>query len=158
MPESLVARKFFNVTPPRAYASAPGPIGEPVVLAVSGTPGALDLRSFSQPAYNIQQASTQNRQGAVGNYLNLYAETADLGLIFGVSFASVTGANAPVLATVGTVSGVTGVYTSAVGVCIRIPAGTIYEFVPQEGVDLFMGFVGSVAGIVRLWQSSPSNA
>ena len=153
MTESLVARQYLNVTPPRAGINI---VGEPAAFAVTTTAGALDLRSISNPATDLSNVNKSQRNGAVGQYITIFADGADLGLVFGKTFASVSSANVPALATVGTVDGSTGVYTGVVKTCIRVPSGTFYDVNPTTE-DLFMGFVGSTTGVCRVWQSSPSN-
>ena len=154
----LANRQFEYVSPPRAYRAAPGTAGQVVVFAISIAPAVLSLSAltFGQ-VYTATSATASQINGVVGNYLTVLSDAADSGIVLGPTLASVTGANAPVLATVGTVD-VNGIYAGAAGTCHRIFAGALgLRFLPQPGQDLFMGIVGSGAGTVRIYQSSPAN-
>lgn len=148
-------RQNWSVSPPRAHQS-PVVVGESMVLATSTTASALDLGSAPVPSPPTSGGSAQSSQlqGAVGHYITVFADTADVGLIFGPSLASVTAGNAPALASNGSVT--SGVYTPGTGTCHRIPAGQERRFQLLMGQDRFMGFVGSAAGQMRVYQSSPS--
>lgn len=148
------ARKTLAVTPPRAFASAGAP-GQAAAFAVSGTATYIDLsKGISQAALNLAQ-SGQDPKSPTRNCVTVVADV-DLGVIFGSTAASVSGANAPALATVGTLS--SGAYTGAAGTAFYIPAKTPMRFLLQPGVDLVMGVVGSASGTCRLYQSSPDDA
>ena len=147
------------ISPPRAYTVAGVP-GMLVVVAVSTVAAALDLTKLNFGlAYSATDARTaQGNLGVVGNELTIWTDTgADLGIIVGPTLASVTGANVPVLATVGTVNA-NGIYTAVTGACFRVPAASSVRFLTAPGQDLFLGFVGSAAGIARIFQSSVSGA
>jgi hypothetical protein len=153
------AQKFFFVSAPRAKSSEPGHVA---VLAVSGTQEVLDLSTLGDPAYDGSNANTaQIPGGAINQYITLYADGADVGIIFGAAKADVTGANKPVLATTGTVDG-NGVYSPAAGTCFVVKSGT-YLRIFARGLsqasrpDRFMGIVGSGAGKLRIYQSNPAN-
>lgn len=156
MPLSL--RKANFVSPPRVN----GTTGNVAAITVSAVASSLDLRTLSRGAsatqgqYNSAQTQ-QGFQGAMDQYITILADGADLYVVFGPSQASVTGANAPVAATVGSVSGA-GAYTDAAGTAWKIPNGQSLRVMPQLNQDAFMGFVGSAAGTMRLFQSSPPNA
>ena len=47
-----------------------------------------------------------------------------------------------------------GAYTGTAGTCYRIPSGTSARFLTQIGRDLFLGYVGSGSGNLRLYQSN----
>lgn len=155
--------QFQFVSPPRAKSTEAGRAAN---IAVSATPGFIDLTTLGKPAtYNAQQAAAAQPNGALGSYLTITADAADVGVIFGTASADVSGGNAPVLATVGTVPA--GVYTPAAGECFVIKSGQTARFLlrplPVGGsgttapiTDQFMGFVGSGAGFMRLYQSSPA--
>lgn len=148
-------RKFAFVSPPRAFAALGAP-GQAVAFAVSAVATYVDLSAgFSQAAKDLQQ-SGQDPKSPTRNYLTVSADGVDLGVIFGPTAASVTGGNVPVIATVGTLAA--GVYTGAAGTCFKIPNGTSVRFLPQPGVDLFLGIVASGNGTCRLYQSSPDDA
>jgi hypothetical protein len=145
----LSAKQNLFVSPPRVAG-----IGQILTVATSATAGVVSLAVLFNPVYNITSAQANVTAGVTGNYITIFADTADVGVLFGTTVGSVTGANVPVLATVGTVSGV-GVYTPAVGSCYRIPAGQERRYLVQATEDLFLGFVGSTTGVMRLFQSSP---
>lgn len=148
------ARKSLNVSAPRAFAAAGNP-GQAAAFAVSATATYVDLtKGISQAALDLQR-SGQDPKSTGRNYLTIVSDV-DIGVVFGPTTASVTGGNAPVLATVGTLS--SGVYTGAAGTCFLVPAKTPQRFLPAPGVDNFLGVVGSGAGTCRIYQSSPDDA
>lgn len=156
MPLALRKANFYS--PPRVN----GATGNVAAITVSAAAGSLDVRSLScgpsatQGQYNAAQTQ-QGFQGAMDQYITIFADGADLYVVFGPSQASVTGGNAPVVATVGSVSGA-GVYTDAAGTAWKIPNGQSLRVLPQLNQDAFMGFVASGAGTMRIFQSSPPNA
>jgi hypothetical protein len=162
MPLPEGARKNLAIQPPRAFVSGGGGQGQVAVLAVSATPIAIDLTRGFNPVYPPTTGLGSVAQGAkplitTRNYLTISADTgADVGVIFGPSVAAVSGGNAPVLATTGSL--VSNVYTGVAGTCWRIPAGTSQRFLCAQGVDNAVGIVGSGAGVVRIYQSSPDDA
>jgi hypothetical protein len=147
------SRKADFQSAPRAYQSG-GPEGQAAALAVSGTAIAVDLtRGFSQAAYDGTKGA--NPKSPTDNYLAIIADV-DVGIIFGPTLASVSGANAPVIATTGTLS--SNVYVGAAGTCFVLPADFGMKFLLQPALDKFVGIVGASAGTVRIYQISPSNA
>jgi hypothetical protein len=159
---SLPARRYFFRTGPRASQLAiPGSIA---VLPVTTSASYLNLALLytqspgsTLPAGAALNSSFSDQQNGVqGTRVVLYADGADVGIILGALSGDVSGANAPVLATQGTLVG--GAYTSAAGTCWRIPAGTTFEFEPVLTQDFFLGFVGSTSGSLRVFQVSGSNA
>lgn len=109
----------------------------------------------------------------LGHFVHLQAQGGDCYVIFGPTFASVTGANAPAPAAVNTVNGSTGVVTQIVGLCIYLPAGSTLSFklprgpggiqvngalVPVQGGNSpcrFMGYATAAStATLRVWQSS----
>jgi hypothetical protein len=144
--------KYMSITPPRAHGAISGEI---LALATSAVAASLNLGILFQQAPNLAAASGSQLQGVVDQELTIFAETSDLGVIFAPSQAAVTTGNAPVLATVGTVNGA-GVYSAVAGTCYRIPAGQERRVLTQRNVDLWLGFVASAAGVMRLFQSSPA--
>lgn len=148
------ARKTLDVSPPRAY-TANGGQGQVAALAVSAVAIAVDLtKGFSQGSKDLQKQG-QDPASVVRNCLTIVSDV-DLGVIFGANVAAVSGGNAPVLATVGTLT--SNVYTPGAGTCFYIPAKTPHRFLLQNGVDNAVGIVASGAGTVRLYQSSPDEA
>jgi len=153
-------RQFQYVTPPRQL-SATG-VGQEMAVTVSSTAQVVNLQLLFDQAYNAGFAQTSQQQaqniggpsGVTGNYITIYADGADLGIIVGVSLAAVTSPNSPALATVGTLSG-SGTYQGATGACHRIPSGAERRYLVQAGYDNFLAVVGSVTGTMRLYQSSP---
>lgn len=168
------ARQSFFASPPRAaQLGVPGGI---IAITVSTTASYIELDTlFPQlpsagvsntvPATN--SAYTSQLNGACDQFISITATSATVGVVFGPTAASVTTAgslyNAPALAVVGTVSG--GAYTLPAAssgspgiVCLPIPAGTTVRFRITSYQDKFMGFVGSGAGTLYLYQSSQSDA
>jgi hypothetical protein len=92
----------------------------------------------------------------VGTRIAIYADGAELGLITGRLITDVTGANAPVLATVVTTLSAAGLFTAGgnPGMCFAIPSGSYYEFEIQAAYDQFLGFVGGGSGTMRIYQCS----
>lgn len=86
------------------------------------------------------------KTGATGFYVSFEADTADAGIIFGPTQASVTGGNAPNLSTTG---------VNAAGACARIFAGQPPQrYQLQAGLDIWFGYVGASTGNLRVWVSS----
>ena len=154
----LQTRQSFFITPPRSFGSGPGEI---FCVATSTTASALDVRSLGLVAANQGTGAGRNaaigRVGALGSFISIYADGADLGIITGPTYASVTGANAPNLANVGTVNGA-GIYTNVAGVCGHVPVSTFLECNLEAGYDIFIGFVAGAAGKIRIYQNSSSEA
>ena len=156
--------QYQYVSAPRAKSTEAGRAANIALVAV--TPAVLDLTTLGKPAsYTASQANQAQPNGAMGSYVTITADGCDIGLIFGTASADVSGANAPVLATVGTVPA--GVYTPAAGECFIIKTGQTARFLlrplPVGGsgttapiTDQFLGFVGSGAGFMRIYQSSPA--
>lgn len=151
----VASRKSDFQSVPRAF-QANGPECQVAVLAVSATAITLDLtKGFSQAAYTGTQGPT-GPTSPVTNFLTIVSDV-DIGIVFGPTNASVSSANAPVIATNGTLTGAT--YTGAAGTCFVIKANSQpTRFLPQAGLDNFLAIVGSGAGKVRIYQSSCSNA
>jgi hypothetical protein len=152
------SRKNDFITPPRAFASAGDP-GQCAVLAVSASAITIDLtQGISQATTNLSQAG-QKTKSPTQNCLTIEADV-DIGIIFGRTSAAVSSGNAPVIANNGTLSGAT--YVGTAGTCFIIKAASSGQqpirFLLQPGVDNFLGVVGSGAGKVRFYQSSPDDA
>jgi hypothetical protein len=155
------------ITPPRAFDPQAGPFGQEVVFNVTNVAAVLDLQKLAfnvyYDAFNAQNnaglgAPVKGPRGAVGSFLTIRTDAADLGFILGATLASVTGANVPNLAAVGTLNS-DGTYLGTQGVCHRLaPAGSAgfhHRYRLQIGVDNFLGLVSSVAlDVVRLYVSS----
>lgn len=178
----VASRKFEFVSPPRAYGptGGTGPAGQVVAALVSAVPQYLNLQLVTQ-ANRVYDASVdglagQNRNGpgVVNNYVTLYADGCDLGIVLGPTAFSVGGATGAAFSPTGVATGgvtgalpdlsakgtvtPSGIYNAATGACWRIPSGTKERFLMQPGQDLFLGVVGSATGTLRLYQSSPDNA
>jgi hypothetical protein len=172
----ISGRQFFASTPPRSVSLSSGQApytptantgpGLIAVIATSTVAAALDLTQLFAPPYNSSQGSQQS-PGLPGNMISIFADTTDVGLLFGPTLASVTGANVPALAAAGTVNA-SGIYTLSGKECWRIATGTLQRFLlgaTQKkaadgtvfGGDNFLGFVSTGAGLIRVFQSSPSN-
>lgn len=148
------SRKQAFISAPRAQA-ANGPPGQVVAITVSTTAAALNLGAgVSQAAFNRQTGDDPTQLQR--NYVTIECDV-DLGVIFSSTLAGVTGANVPAIATVGTVDA-SGNYTPAVKTTFVIYAKQPTRILLQQGLDVFMGFVASGAGTMRLYQSSADNA
>lgn len=104
-----------------------------------------------QGVYNAQQAQTQQQNGVTDNYITIFADGADIGIVCAVNQLL---ANAVSLTAKGSLSS-TGGYQGATGVCHRIPSGDERRYYVQQGVDVWLGFIGSATGTMRLYQSNP---
>lgn len=131
------SRLFEYVMPPRA--------GQLTSVAVSAVAGSLDMRQLGNQTVDTKQQITST-VGLPGRYVTFFADGADVYVTFGPTNASVTGANAPVAAT----NGINGV-----GVGSKIPSGQNRRWLLAVGTDLFIGFVASAAGQLRIEPSSP---
>jgi hypothetical protein len=150
----LASRKQQFQSAPRAQ-SANGPPGQVVAITVSATPAVINLQTgVSQAAFNRQTGDDPKQ--VIRNYVTIECDV-DLAIVFGPTLASVTTTNVPVIATVGTVNA-SGVYSPAAGTAFVIYAKLPTRVLLQDQVDLFMGFVASGAGTMRLYQSSADNA
>jgi hypothetical protein len=152
----LAARRYFYQSPPRSNQNTKT-VGSVVTLATSAVAISVNLALLLAQVFNQTDASLRQPAGVLGNdgnFLSIFADTTDIGLIFGETQALVTGANAPVLATVDTVNG-SGVVTAVAGVCYRIPAGKEERYHLQPNKDLWVAIVATGAGLVRLFQSNP---
>ena len=156
MTESLAARKNFFFTGPRSSGLAlPGSLA---VIAVTTGASYINLSLLYAGSGNPTTPSGSQIQGALNQFISVYADTANVGIVLGVTAAQVSGSSAPSLTGAGSVS--SGVYTPVANntECWVIPAGTFVRFSPMLTQDLFMGFVGSTNGYIRIYQSSASNA
>lgn len=160
-PTSPDVRKNLWISPPRAYGAA-GPVGQVIVCQTTTTAAYLELDSTTFGlSYNYDSpmnaqgtnAPAGSPQGLMGCCVTIYAETTDLGVVFGQTAAEVNGSSiSPALATYGSVAA--GVYTAVAQTCWRIPAGTSQRFLTQIGVDKFLGWVAAGNGLIRIYQSS----
>jgi hypothetical protein len=83
--------------------------------------------------------------GWVGHWVDIFADGGDIGLITGPTSASVSGGNAPVLATTGN--------AGTAGVCMRIPNGTYRPYLITAD-DRFLGVVSAGTTTLRIAKSS----
>jgi hypothetical protein len=151
--QSIQTMQADFYSPPRASGQLL--VGGVAAIVTSAAAAVLDLRTVNPQVYSAGTADGGLTLGPVGQYLTIFADTTDVGLVFGATLASVTGANAPALATVGTVNA-SGVYSDVVKCCFRIATGQSLRVLLQKEHDIFMGFVSTGAGIIRLFQSNPS--
>lgn len=93
----------------------------------------------------VQAPTILQPSGFVGRWIDIYADGADLGIVAGPTNASVSGANAPALATTGTAVGA--------GQCMRIPNGFWRTYFVTADTA-FLGIVASAAGTARICASS----
>jgi len=139
---------------------------------VTTAAGVLDLATTygQQPSAAVNGMNANNSIGSwasqitgicstpqAGIRLVLQAITCNVGIILGTAITDVTGANAPVLATQGTVSAA-GTYAGAAGTCWTILAGATVEFEAFAGQDVYLGFVGSTTGGLSIFQCSAPGA
>ena len=147
--------------------AAPNPNTGPGLVAVvplTAVAIVLNLAAlFQSPTPNLYDASQKTRGQILYAAFTLAMDTgADCGLISGPTQALVSGANVPLLTSVGTVSGA-GVYTVAGKECWRIVGGAppqrfVAQFDPTNKLgDNWLGLVGSAAGTLRIYQSSPND-
>jgi hypothetical protein len=150
-------------TPPRGYQPSGGPFGQEVVFLPGMSAVFVDLRSLTfgvtyDPTAAVSNAGTgapaAGPVGAVGSYLTIEADGCDLGIVTGLTQASVTVSNAPNLATAGIVAG-DGTYIGFGSCCHRIFNGTERRYRLQVGQDNFLGVVASNGtGLCRMYVSS----
>jgi len=147
--------------------AAPNPnTGPGLVAVISLTTTAIQLNLsalFQSPTPNLYDASQKVRSQILFAAFSLAMDTgADCGVISGPTQALVSGANVPLLTSSGTVSGA-GVYTVAGKECWRIVGGAppqrfVAQFDPTNKIgDNWLGLVGSAAGLLRIYQSSPND-
>ncbi len=147
------ARKAAFVLAPRAF-QALGPPGQVLAVTVSTVADYFALSAgISQAAYDAQVAA--DPKSLTRNFITIECDV-DLGIIFGATAALVTGANVPAIATVGSLTA--GVYTPVTKTCWVLYSKQSSSFLMQSGVDLFIGFVASGAGTMRIYQSSSDTA
>lgn len=138
MSESMQSRQFHLLAPP--------PAGLGYVAATSTTQGSIDLSTVGQITQREDSSlnPTASPAGLVGKMVEVFADTADVGIIFGPTSASVTGSNKPVLATNG---------TNEAGICYRIPAGAVRKWLITKQTQ-FCGYVATGAGQIRIFEAS----
>lgn len=173
----LTARRYFGRIGPRASSVAAfsgGPVatgavpGSIAVLPVTATATYVNLKAlFAQVSSQATSSAFSDQvNGVLGVRIALQAvlsAAGSVGVILGNAVADVTGANAPVIATQGTLT--TGLYTPAAGTCWQMVGGTPTEYLEFEPAfsasggyqDQYLGFVGSTTGSLLLFQcSNPS--
>jgi hypothetical protein len=172
MSQSQATRQFHFVTVPRAHGAS-GPTGQVAVFQVGTAGKVLDLTKLTfGEVTDLQQAMTANLlgPGVEQDYITIEADGQDLGIVFGPTLASVTGANVPSLTAYGSVDG-NGIYTGVSGTCFRLFASNAIRVIPCNGPtpaasalkpnvyqgDQFMGLVMGATGTVRIYQSSPDS-
>ena len=150
----ITARQYYAKRPPRApQLSVPGSVAP---ITVSGSASYINLQSFLAQTQSDGTAYGTQTKGVLGQRVSITAITATIGIITGKVVGDVTGSNAPNLSNVCTVSN--GVVTMVAGACMQIPPGTTLEFIPNASQDVFLGFVGSGAGTMILYQTSDTNS
>ena len=147
-------RKQGFISAPRAFLAS-GPPGQVVAITVSTTAAVLDLTTgISQATFNRQTGDDPSQLRR--NFVTIECDV-DLAVIFAATLAAVTTTGVPAIATVGTVNA-SGVYSPVIKTSWVIYAKQPTRILLQDQVDLFMGFVASGAGTMRLYQSSADNA
>jgi hypothetical protein len=162
--QTEAAREFYFYLPMMADVN-----GKVAGFAIGTSTSAvtLDLQSMNgQPQGYLTYGAAAANLNPIGPYISIQAEGVDCYLLFGPSYSSVTGANAPAQATVNTITG-NGITNYIVGLClylpvtqtlrIKLPQGSPKEFNAQGGSPArFLSVVTkSGTGVMRLWQSSP---
>ncbi len=145
----VASRKSAFVSTPRAYAAA-GVEGQVLAVAVSATPSYFALATgVSQAPPN--RSTGDDPKSLTRNFVTIVSDV-DVAVIFGPTAASVSSGNAPVIATVGTLT--SGVYAAVAGTALVLYSKQPQRFLLQDQTDLFLGFVGAGNGVLRLYQSS----
>ena len=134
LPEA--SRQADNILAPTA--------GEISNITVSAVAGSVDLTTIG-PQTEPDGNTKRRDPGMSGHYMSIYADGVDVYVLFGKDSASVTGSNAPVIATTG---------SNAAGCCIKIPNGQERQLRPSVGIHRFMGYIASGNGTMRVWRSS----
>lgn len=154
-----IAEKGWDVQPPRTgligvYAVTTSPA---VVNMTTGTgiftsaslafPQTLPDQGSQSPTLNAGPAAGtfESPKGFIGQWVDIFADGSDVGYVFGPTNASVSGGNAPVLATTGN--------PGTAGACMRITSGTAKTYYIKPD-DAFMGYVGAGTGNLRIAISS----
>lgn len=145
------------VTPPRAYvAGGTGPAGQVLATLVSPVAQVVNLELVVNP--HVPDLSTSNstgvtQKGVTGNFVEIFADGADLYIIVGASIARV---QSPSPTGYGTLTA-SGTYNGVTGACWKVPNGTSIKFVPQYQQDKYMGVIASATGAMRMAQVNPSS-
>jgi len=137
------------------------------VIAITTAAASLNLETlFQSPTPNSYDSSQKTRAQVPFAAFTIEVDAgADAGIITGPTQALVSGTNVPALTganSTGTVSGA-GVYTVGGKECWRIVGGGapqrfVAQFDPQNKIgDNWLGYVGSAAGVMRIYQSSPND-
>lgn len=148
------SRKQGFISAPRAFAAA-GPPGQVAAITVSTTAALISLGSgISQAPFNRQNGDDPTQ--VVRNYVTIECDV-DLAVIFAPTAAAVQTTGVPAIATVGTVDA-NGVYSPVIKTSWVIYSKQPTRILLQQGVDMFMGFVATGAGTMRLYQSSSDDA
>lgn len=134
--ESEQTRQVNFPLPPRA-----GKIG---VVATSTTAGSVNLATLDNQAVDISTADT-TQAGVQDCLVTFIADAQDAYVIFGPSQASVTGGNAPVIATTG---------VNVAGAAMKIPQNMPTRL-RITASDIWMGYIAGAAGTLRFYRSSP---
>ena len=134
--DTEATRQADNIMAPTA--------GEISNISVSAVAGSIDLTTIG-PQLEPDAKTPQRTKGMPGHYMSIFADGADVYVLFGATQASVTGGNAPVIATTG---------SNAAGCCVKSPNGQERQIRPAVGIHNWMGYIASGAGTARVWRSS----
>jgi hypothetical protein len=164
--------KYSYVSPPRAWVSGGGYPGQPLVLPTSTTAAAVELDTalvipanyaahYAQQSQNLPYPAPPGQQaGLVGNYITMLAVTGIVGFIFGQYAQQVIGANAPVIATNGTVSATASVSGTNGACAIGTAAQGTFVFTDATASNFTAAMVGkflqvtTAGGLAGYWQIS----
>jgi hypothetical protein len=131
--ESRATVQYHFQTPPRA--------GQCANLSVTNAAANTDLRTLGVQTPDISQSNVGPIVGAPGHFATFEADGSDIYVIFGPTAASVSGGNAPVIATTG---------VNVAGVCFKVTVGNPLRVKLEAGVDNFVGYIASAAGPFNL--------
>ena len=157
----LGAKQWFSSTTPKSTTLIGTYTGTVLVVQTSATPSYISLASLFTVAANAAIAGGGQPNGVTNQRIEIYADTSSLGIIFGPTVASVS-TSPPIIADYGSLTA--GIYTAngSNAECMVIPAATYRQFNLQASIsagigDLYLGFVASGSGLLRLYQCNSSN-
>lgn len=138
MSSSEAQREYFFVSP--IMADSTGKVAG-AALAASTTAAAVDLASMQGLPATWPTTSANANPNPLGHFLDVTAQAGDVYVVFGPTLASVTGANAPVPATVNTLT--SNVPNYIAGICDYVPSGSTKRFKLWQGGGAVSGAIGA---------------
>lgn len=144
------------VSAPQAWATgATGPMGQVMAARVSPVAQTVNLELVVNPPMpNRATTNTQGvtQKGVLENFITIYADGADLYIVFSRDAAKVA---SPSPTAFGTITG-SGTYQGVTGACWIVKNGESMRLVPRQGQDKYMGVAASATGAIRMYMSNPS--